>query len=92
MKFVNVCSIPLPLPVFFINPEKNTYFELHLFFSQFVPLILTSILIRYVIIITIENIIKSISVEDYYLILKNLVKSIELKNKKIKDFLNVNYV
>ena len=40
----------------------------------------------------IENIIKSISVEDYYLILKNLVKSIELKNKKIKDFLNVNYV
>ena len=40
----------------------------------------------------IKNIIKSISVKDYYLILKNLVRSIELKNKKVKDLLNDHYV
>jgi hypothetical protein len=40
----------------------------------------------------IKNIIKSISVKDYYLILKNLVRSIELKNKKVKDFLNVHFI
>ena len=35
----------------------------------------------------IENIIKSISNKDYFFILKNLERSIELKNKIVRDIL-----
>jgi len=42
--------------------------------------------------LNIQNITKSISNKDYYLILKNLRRSIELKNKKVRDFLNNYYL
>jgi hypothetical protein len=42
--------------------------------------------------LNIKNITKSISNKDYYLILKNLRRSIELKNKKVRDFLNNYYL